>query len=84
MPAEVAERLHAARRESLARTAAVATRRGRWTDDELRVALDMSLSAAQAALALGRSQSAVEHQRARRASERTVSGPLPRGRRLSR
>jgi len=71
------------RRDSLARTAAAATRRGRWTDAELAIALDMTRTAEQAALELGRSRSAIEHQRARRAGERAWDGPLPRGRRMN-
>lgn len=81
LPAERADYLDQRRRQSLARTARVATRRGRWTAEELAIALDMTRSAEQAALELGRTRSAVEHQRARRASERTWDGPLPRGRR---
>lgn len=84
LSADRAAVLHQQRRAALARTAAAATKRGPWTPDELAVALDLAHSAEQAALLLGRSKSAVEHQRARRKSALTASGPLPRGRRAAR
>lgn len=73
------------RRAALTETRLAATRTmARWTEDELVIALDLSHSAAEAARLLSRSKSAVEHQRAKRKSQLTRSGPLPRGRRLSR
>ncbi len=81
LPADRVVELDERRRESLTRTAQAATRRGRWTEDERAIALDMTLSAEQAAIRLGRTRSAVEHQRAKHPDQRTADGPLPRGRR---
>jgi hypothetical protein len=85
MPADLVADLDARRRESLTRTQATATRRGqRWTEVELATALDMTRTAEEAAVLLGRSRSAIEHQRAKHPADRTASGPLPRGRRATR
>lgn len=58
--------------------------RQRWTEDDLAVAGDYSLSAVQVAEKLGRSLGSVRHQRRKRRMSPAPGAVLPRGRRATR
>lgn len=82
MPDERRAELDAHRRRELESTRLTATRTmARWTREELAIALDKAYTAADAARIIGRSKSAVEHQRKKRKTEVYQSAPAPTGRR---